>query len=180
MYHASLLTHAGPRAILAMHGHSPTRHGGSDEHDVADAMSFLADVRRRAARVPRRLAFPESADPRTVAAVRELVEQNLVEPVLVLGPCPARESSRRSGHRCVHSRIRGRSARDGGCARARRRRRRVRGRRGLHVRRCLTRSAPCRRAREGRANRFQRVLHDPASALLLRTAVGMTRRARRC
>jgi phosphate acetyltransferase len=49
-------------------------------------MSFLADVRSRAAQVPRRIAFPESADERTMAAVKELVRSRIVEPVLILDP----------------------------------------------------------------------------------------------
>jgi len=49
-------------------------------------MSFLADVRSRAARIPRRIAFPESADERTMAAVKELVRSRIVEPVLILDP----------------------------------------------------------------------------------------------
>jgi phosphate acetyltransferase len=49
-------------------------------------MNFLADVRARAARTPRRIAFPESADERTLAAVADLAARRIVEPVLVLDP----------------------------------------------------------------------------------------------
>jgi phosphate acetyltransferase len=49
-------------------------------------MSFLADVRSRAARIRRRIAFPESADERTLAAVKELVRSRIVDPVLILDP----------------------------------------------------------------------------------------------
>ena len=49
-------------------------------------MNFLADVRSRAARTPRRIAFPESADERTIAAVKELVRSRIVDPVLILDP----------------------------------------------------------------------------------------------
>ena len=49
-------------------------------------MSFTDDIRRRAAAHPRRVAFPESADPRIIEAVRVLHEQRIVEPVLVLDP----------------------------------------------------------------------------------------------
>jgi len=49
-------------------------------------MSFIDDLRRRAAARPRRVAFPESADVRIVEAVHVLREQRIVEPVLVLDP----------------------------------------------------------------------------------------------
>lgn len=49
-------------------------------------MSFTDDIRRRAAARPRRVAFPESADPRIIEAVRILREQRIVEPLLVLDP----------------------------------------------------------------------------------------------
>lgn len=57
---------------------------------VADAgttaSAFLADVRARAAQSPRTIVFPESADPRTLEAVRSLAEEGIVEPILVLEP----------------------------------------------------------------------------------------------
>jgi phosphate acetyltransferase len=49
-------------------------------------MSFLADVRTRAAGLRRRIVFPESADPRTLEAVRALKAQAVVVPALVLDP----------------------------------------------------------------------------------------------
>lgn len=49
-------------------------------------MSFLESVRRRAATHPRRIVFPESADPRTLDAVRALAGARIVEPLLVLDP----------------------------------------------------------------------------------------------
>jgi phosphate acetyltransferase len=49
-------------------------------------MSFLADVRVRAARTVRRIAFPESADDRTLAAVADLAKRGIVDPVLILDP----------------------------------------------------------------------------------------------
>lgn len=48
--------------------------------------SFLEYVRRRAAAQPRRIVFPESADERTLIAVRALAEGRVVEPLLVLDP----------------------------------------------------------------------------------------------
>ncbi len=49
-------------------------------------MTFLEQVRTRASASRRRLVFPESADPRTLAAVAEAVRLRIVEPVLVLDP----------------------------------------------------------------------------------------------
>ena len=49
-------------------------------------MSFLEEVATRAAATPRRIVFPESGDPRTLAAVRELLRQDIVRPILVLDP----------------------------------------------------------------------------------------------
>lgn len=48
--------------------------------------TFLESVHRRAAASPRRIVFPESADPRTLDAVRTLLAKALVRPVLVLDP----------------------------------------------------------------------------------------------
>ena len=65
-------------------------------------MSFLDSIRARASARRRRILFPEVDDPRTLAAVRALVEEGVVEPVLVgrpksgVAPCdvvdPTRES----------------------------------------------------------------------------------------
>lgn len=49
-------------------------------------MSFLDEVRIRASATRRRVAFPESADERTVHAVAELARQRVVAPVLILDP----------------------------------------------------------------------------------------------
>lgn len=49
-------------------------------------MSFLADVRLRAARTVRRIAFPESTDDRTLAAAADLAKRRIVDPVLILDP----------------------------------------------------------------------------------------------
>lgn len=46
---------------------------------------FLLQLRERAAAQPRRIAFPESTDQRTLQAVAQLERENLVEPVVV-GP----------------------------------------------------------------------------------------------
>jgi phosphate acetyltransferase len=48
--------------------------------------AFVDRVRARAAALGRRIAFPESGDPRTLDAVRWLKKAGIVEPVLVLDP----------------------------------------------------------------------------------------------
>jgi phosphate acetyltransferase len=47
-------------------------------------LNFLADLQTRAAASVRRVVFPESADERTRAAVRELARRRIVEPIVVL------------------------------------------------------------------------------------------------
>ena len=60
-------------------------------------MGFLADVRRRAAATPRRIAFAESADERTLTAVNALVRDKIVTPILVLDPSrPASHAAARA------------------------------------------------------------------------------------
>jgi phosphate acetyltransferase len=49
-------------------------------------VNFPAEVRARAARARRRIVFPESADERTLVAVRTLAARRIVEPVLILDP----------------------------------------------------------------------------------------------
>ena len=49
-------------------------------------MTFIAALRPRAAAAHRRVAFPESADARTLDAVRALARDAIVEPVLILDP----------------------------------------------------------------------------------------------
>ena len=49
-------------------------------------MTFLKDVRSRAAANPRRVVFPESADARTLTAVEALLRERIVHPVLLLDP----------------------------------------------------------------------------------------------
>ena len=60
-------------------------------------MSFTEAIRRRAAARPRRVAFPESADPRIIEAVRILREEHIVEPVLVL------DHSHPEGHAAIRA-----------------------------------------------------------------------------
>jgi len=49
-------------------------------------MTFLADIRTRAAAHPRRIVFPETADERTRDAIAELTRLRIVEPIAVLDP----------------------------------------------------------------------------------------------
>jgi phosphate acetyltransferase len=46
-------------------------------------VTFIESLHERAARTPRRILFPEAADPRTQAAVRDLDAKGVVVPVLV-------------------------------------------------------------------------------------------------
>jgi phosphate acetyltransferase len=60
-------------------------------------VSFLEDVRARAASRRRRIAFPESSDERTLIAVHTLARDGIVEPVLVLEPdVPASHAAARA------------------------------------------------------------------------------------
>ncbi len=47
---------------------------------------FIEIVRAKAARTPRRIVFPESADLRVRSAVTVLARERIVEPILVLDP----------------------------------------------------------------------------------------------
>lgn len=49
-------------------------------------MSFLADLRARAARTPRRLALTEAADPRVQQAAQRLHDEGIARPLMVLDP----------------------------------------------------------------------------------------------
>jgi phosphate acetyltransferase len=49
-------------------------------------MTFLADIRARAAATPRRIIFPETADDRTRAAIAEVARLRIAEPIAVLDP----------------------------------------------------------------------------------------------
>jgi phosphate acetyltransferase len=49
-------------------------------------VSFIADLLSRAAAHRRRIVFPESGDPRVLAAVRMLAAERVVDPILVLDP----------------------------------------------------------------------------------------------
>ena len=58
---------------------------------------FLAGLHDRAAARPRRLIFPEGHEPRVHAAVRTIVAEGLLTPVLVGSPGVVREGLRHSG-----------------------------------------------------------------------------------
>jgi phosphate acetyltransferase len=49
-------------------------------------VSFLDRIRSRARAVPRRIVFPEAADPRTIEAALRLTREAIVEPILVGSP----------------------------------------------------------------------------------------------
>jgi phosphate acetyltransferase len=56
--------------------------------------AFLEGVRTRASALSRRIAFPESADPRTLEAVAMLRTSRIVEPILVLDPAAPESHAR--------------------------------------------------------------------------------------
>ncbi|MBI2408199.1 MAG: phosphate acetyltransferase [Gemmatimonadetes bacterium] len=66
-------------------------------------MSFLHDLHSRAAEIPRRLAFAESADERVLEAVRRVRKEGLAIPVLVLDPAhpETHEAALATGAECV-------------------------------------------------------------------------------
>jgi phosphate acetyltransferase len=66
--------------------------------------AFLEAVRTRAAAVERRIAFPESADPRTLLAVVTLAERRIARPLLVLDPAipTSHAAARATGVECVN------------------------------------------------------------------------------
>lgn len=66
-------------------------------------MSFVEELRARAATVKRRIVFPESGDERTRAAVGSLMESGIVEPVMVLaaGDDAAARAARALGAPCL-------------------------------------------------------------------------------
>lgn len=49
-------------------------------------MTFIADVRVRAAASPRRIVFPETSDARTRSAIRTLRDERIVRPIVILDP----------------------------------------------------------------------------------------------
>jgi len=57
-------------------------------------MSFIESIRRRAAALDTRIAFPESDDERVLEAVRSLVKSRIVRPVLILDPSMPETHSR--------------------------------------------------------------------------------------
>jgi phosphate acetyltransferase len=55
---------------------------------TATQRGFVSRLRARAAALGRRVAFPETGDTRTQAAIRQLVETRIVEPVLIVDESP--------------------------------------------------------------------------------------------
>jgi phosphate acetyltransferase len=58
---------------------------------------FAEAVRTRASADPRRIAFPESADPRMLDAIAELKTNRIVEPVIVLDPAAPESHAKARG-----------------------------------------------------------------------------------
>ena len=60
------------------------RSGGSI--GTAADIEWISEIRARAARAPRRIVFPETADERTLSAVSALASERIVDPILLLDP----------------------------------------------------------------------------------------------
>jgi len=64
---------------------APTRGvGAAGVSAPSDPLGFVARLRSRAAQVRRRVAFPETGDPRTLVAIEQLASERIVDPVVVL------------------------------------------------------------------------------------------------
>lgn len=66
-------------------------------------MSFVAELRSRAAAARKRIVFPESGDDRVLHAVRTIVELGMAEPMLVVaaGEGAGNERARATGAQCL-------------------------------------------------------------------------------
>lgn len=66
-------------------------------------MSFIAELRSRAAAARKRIVFPESGDDRVLHAVRTIVELGMAEPMLVVaaGEGAGNERARATGAQCL-------------------------------------------------------------------------------
>jgi phosphate acetyltransferase len=72
--------------------------------------AFLEGVRERARAIGARLAFPESSDSRTIAAVTSLVKLGVARPILVLDPAhpDTHQAARATGAECLNPETDGR------------------------------------------------------------------------
>lgn len=64
-------------------------------------MDFIESLRRRAAALGKRIAFPEPADPRVVAAMAALAADGIVRPVAIGPSATATDALERAGIECV-------------------------------------------------------------------------------
>src|SRR5215471_9592339 len=58
---------------------------------------LVSQLRERAARVPRRIVFPEATDSRILAAVTTLAERRIARPILVGSPAATEKKARELG-----------------------------------------------------------------------------------
>ncbi len=65
-------------------------------------MDFIESLRRRAAALGKRIAFPEPADPRVVAAMEVLAAEGIVRPVAIGPSVSATDALERAGIECVN------------------------------------------------------------------------------
>lgn len=66
-------------------------------------MSFVEQVRERAARLDRTIVFPETTDERVLAAAIEIARIRMARPVMVVDGSPLAEAARTAGLSCVEA-----------------------------------------------------------------------------
>src|SRR4051812_46975617 len=66
---------------------------------------IVSQLRERAARVPRRIVFPEGTDSRILLAAAKIVETQMASPILVGSPAAIEEKARSVGARLNHIEI---------------------------------------------------------------------------
>src|SRR5688572_17801729 len=62
----------------------------------------LAQLRDRACRNPRRIVYPESADPRILHAVTTIVQKKMAKPILIGSPAVVEEKAKAAGLTLQH------------------------------------------------------------------------------
>ena len=63
---------------------------------------ILRELRERASKQPKRIVYPEAADPRVLRAVRQIVERRMARPILVGSPSAIEKKSQELGIKLPH------------------------------------------------------------------------------
>src|SRR5215510_10384906 len=63
---------------------------------------LIIELRQRAAKQPKRIVYPEAADPRVLRAVSRIVEMRMARPVLVGSPAAIEKKSQELGIKLSH------------------------------------------------------------------------------